>query len=106
MTEYTVASPPPVQTETSQRRSRWVDLLDECRKHPGEWRRVIEPMRKSTAAQIASDIRNIHRRDARKSRLRGFAEGDKFEAVWGNDPNDSDTDHYYLWLRFDGNDAD
>lgn len=63
-------------------------------------------MRKSTAAQIASDIRNIHRRDARKSRLRGFEAGDKFEAVWGNDPADDDTEHYYLWLRFDGNDND
>jgi hypothetical protein len=100
MAGYTVASEPPVQQD--QRRSRWADLFEECRKYPNEWRRVVDPMKKSTAAQIASDIRNAHTRDVKKSRLRGFEAGDMWDAKWGQDPSDKDPDAFYIWLRFLG----
>jgi hypothetical protein len=102
MSLMTIASTPPNRQE-AQRRSRWSQLFDECRQYKGEWRRIIEPLRKSTAAQIASDIRNAHHRDLAKTRLRGFEAGDHWEAVWGTDlDNDPDTNNYYIWLRYVG----
>jgi hypothetical protein len=101
MTDYTFAEAPPSKQE-SARRSRWADLFEECRQHPGEWRRIKEPLKRSTAAQIASDIRNVHKRDSMKTRLRGFKPDDKWEAVWSNSPDDTNTDNYYIWLRFLG----
>lgn len=98
---YTIASKPPVK-DTTQKRSRWTELFDECRSTPGEWRRMVEPLRKATAAQIASDIRNSHTRNLEKARLKGFLPGDKWESAWGNDPSDTDPEHYYVWLRYVG----
>lgn len=97
---YTISSTPPTRTSSSQKRSRWAELFTECREHPGEWRRMIEPLRRSTAAQIASDIRNAHTRDLNKTRLRGLLPTDRWDAVWGNDPDDADEEHFYIWLRF------
>lgn len=92
---------PPTQKET-QRRSRWADLFAECRNAPGEWRRIKEPLKRSTAAQIASDIRNVHRRETQKTRLRGFLPGDHWEAVWGNGPDDPEKKNFYIWPRYIG----
>jgi hypothetical protein len=103
--KYTVASTPPVAQE-SQKRSRWAELFKECRAVPGEWRRVIAPQAKATAAQIASDIRNAHTRDLDKARLRGLLPTDRWEASWGNDPVDSDPEHFYVWLRYVGHVAE
>lgn len=97
----TISSSPPSKQD-AQKRSRWAELFEECREHQGEWRRIIEPLRKTTAAQIASDIRNSHSRDLTKSRLRGFEPGDHWEAVWGQEDDDADKDNYYIWLRYVG----
>jgi hypothetical protein len=98
---YTIASTPPVK-DIAQKRSRWAELFDECRAVPGEWRRMVEPLRKATAAQIASDIRNSHNRDLDKSRMKGFEPTDRWESAWGLDPTDPDPTHYYVWLRYVG----
>lgn len=98
---YTIPSSPPVRDE-HQKRSRWAELFEECRAVPGEWRRMVEPLRKATASQIASDIRNAHNRDLDKARLRGLLETDRWESAWGNDPTDPDEEHFYVWLRFVG----
>ena len=98
---YTIASNPPVK-DSSQRRSRWSDLFDECRAVPGEWRRMVEPLSKATAAQIASDIRNAHTRDSDKARLKGFLPTDRWESAWGADPSDGNPAHFYVWLRYVG----
>lgn len=98
---YTIPSTPPVK-ELSQKRSRWTELFQECRDHPNEWRRLTEPMRRASAAQIASDIRNAHLRDFSKVRIRGFLPDDKWDAAWGTDPNDTDPTHFYVWLRYLG----
>jgi hypothetical protein len=97
---YTIKSEPPTLPE-AQRRSRWVELFDECRSHPGEWRRVVEPMAKATAAQVASDIRNAHRRDVTKTRVRGLDANDEWETVWGVDPSGRSTE-YFIWLKYVG----
>lgn len=98
---YTIPSSPPVREET-QKRSRWAELFEECRKAHGDWRRMLEPLTKATAAQIASDIRNAHTRDLDKSRLKGLLPGDLWEAAWGKDPSDPNPAHYYVWLRYIG----
>lgn len=98
---YTIASAPPTPDST-HRRSRWADLFEECRNHPGEWRRMIEPMKRSTAAQIASDIRNSYRRDPDKSRLRGLLATDRWETTWGPDPSEDDPEKCFIWLRYIG----
>lgn len=100
---YTIAEAPPTK-KIQVRRSRWTDLFDECRNNPGEWRRIREPLKRSTAAQIASDIRNVHRREIEKTRLRGFHQDDKWEAVWANSPNDPNPENFYIWLRYLGKD--
>jgi len=100
MNAYTVASKPPGRTPTTQKRSRWAALFAECRSFPGEWRRMIEPMKKSTASQVASDIRNAHTRDLRKSRIRGLLPTDRWEAAWGRDASDPNPNHFYVWLRY------
>jgi hypothetical protein len=97
--EYTVASAPPVEA-ASQRRSYWTELFAECRSYPNEWRRTARSFSKSTAAQIASDVRNMARRDPTKFRLRGFMPGDRWEAVWGVEVETSATGEFFLWLRF------
>jgi hypothetical protein len=103
--KYTIASTPP-GAQGFQKRSRWAELFDECRAVPGEWRRIIAPLAKATAAQIASDIRNAHTRDLDKARLRGLLPTDRWEASWGNDPDDSDPEHFYVWLRYVGHIAE
>lgn len=97
---YTIQSEPPVLPEV-QRRSRWADLFAECREHPGEWRRILEPMAKATAAQVASDIRNAYRRDLTKVRIRGLRNDDQWETVWGPDPGEQ-ADQYFIWLKYVG----
>lgn len=75
----------------------WEELFDECRKYENEWRRTMIPMKKSTAMQLASDIRNAHRRDIAKSRLRGLNKNERWDAAWGEEEG-----QYWIWLRFLG----
>jgi hypothetical protein len=101
MSKHIVVEEPPVKQD--QRRSRWVEVFEEARAHKGEWCRISEPLKRSTAAQIASDIRNAHLRDPEKSRLRGFKPGEMWEARWGTHPDkDPDPEHYYIWLKYLG----
>lgn len=102
---WTVPSTPPVPGR-SQRRSKWAALFDECREQPGVWRRTVEQFRPTTAAQIASDIRNAWRRDPKKMRLRGLRQGERWEAVWGPAPEAAEPEVCFIWLRFisDGRD--
>jgi hypothetical protein len=102
--KYTIASTPPTRA-VRQKRSRWAELFAECRSEPGEWRRTVEWFSKTTAGQIASDIRSAHGRDLAKSRLRGLLETDRWEAVWGLDSTDPDPSHHYVWLRYVGVEA-
>ncbi|CAB4365392.1 unannotated protein [freshwater metagenome] len=98
--EFTVASEPPT-CDRRQRRSRWAALFAECRSRPGEWRQIREPMKPSSAHQIASDLRSAHRRAPDKSRMRGILLGDRWETVADTLPGES-TDQVYVWLRFVG----
>ena len=98
---FTIASTPPGPA-VRQRRSRWAELLEEARQRPQEWRRLVEPMSKSTATQIASDLRNSNHRPIEKNRVKGLLEGETWEAQWGTDPADPDPSNCYIWLRYMG----
>ena len=97
----TIKSTPP-NLRKPQRRAYWPGVFAEARECPGEWIRTAKPFRRDTAAQVASDLRNAHRRGAGKLRVSGFEDGDLWETRWGNDPTDPDPEHFYIWLRFDG----
>ena len=99
MTLYLCVPSDPPPSRRRPRRSRWVAILSEARSAPGEWRRVMTPMTMSTATQIASDLRNSHRRDLSKLRVRGVEPLDIWEARWGVDPTGL-TEHYFIWLRW------
>ncbi len=76
-------------------------VFEEARECPGEWVRTARWFHKATAQQLASDLRNAHRRSS-KTRVSGHRPGDLWETRWGNDPSDPDAGHFYIWLRFDG----
>ncbi|MFZ9629987.1 MAG: hypothetical protein ACO3C1_11620 [Ilumatobacteraceae bacterium] len=96
----TIKSTPP-NARKPQRRSYWPTVFAEARECPGEWVRTEKWFNRSTAAQVASDLRNAHRR-ATKMRVSGFMPGDRWDTRWDNDPADDNPDHFYIWLRFDG----
>lgn len=100
--EYTIPELPPEIIRP--RVSKWRDLFEECRAKPGRWRRTKESFQRSTAAQIASDVRNAWKRDPVKMRMRGLIAGERWEAVCGPSPEGTDPDRHYLWLRYMGND--
>ena len=77
-------------------------VFAEARECPGEWVRIDRWFNRSTAAQVASDLRNAHRRDVSKMRFSGVEHGDVWDTWWGADPADADPDHFYLWLCFLG----
>ena len=97
----TIRSAPP-NVRTRQRRAFWPGVLAEARECPGEWVRTEKWFNRSTASQVASDLRNCHRRAPEKMRVSGILPGDVWETRWENDPTDTDADHFYIWLRFDG----
>jgi hypothetical protein len=98
------APPVPVPSRRVGRKS-WETRLSQTRARQGEWVRVVEPMTKPTASQIASDIRRSHERDPGTIRVNGILPGEKWEAVYRNDPIDPDDSHFYVWLRWLGNGA-
>jgi hypothetical protein len=98
--KHTIAGEPPMLPR-AQRRSIWTEVFDEGRAHPGEWRRVARPMSKSTASQIASDIRNATHRDPARSRLRGLRHGDRWETQWGKAAG-VDSGEYFVWITYVG----
>ena len=97
---YTVAVGPPPQKQRS-RFSMWEALFDECRAFQGEWRRTAQPLSKSTAAQLSSDIRNAYKRDFVKSRLRGLSSDEKWDAAWGEGDGD-EAGQFYVWIKYEG----
>jgi len=98
---FTIKSTPP-NLRKPQRRSYWPTVFAEARECPGEWVRTEKWFHRATAAQVASDLRNAHRRSPGKMRVSGFLPGDRWETRWENDPADPDAEHFYIWLRFDG----
>ena len=96
---YTIPSEPPAR-KPSQRRSPWTVILADSRRQPCEWLRVAEPMTRSTATQVASDLRCAHRREPSKFRVKGVLAGDRWETQWAHDEADPDTTNFYVWLRW------
>jgi hypothetical protein len=72
----------------------WQEVFEECRRDTGNWRRADAPMKRSTASQLASDIRNAHRRNAVKARLAGLRSDERWDAQWGEVDGE-----FYIWLR-------
>lgn len=97
---YTFPDEPPVSKR--QRRSFWAEVFDECRESPGEWRRVAQTFKKSTALQFASDVRSVWRRDPAKLRMRGLYAGERWESKAVEVPDGS----WALYLRFMGRDGE
>lgn len=95
-TQFTIDAGVPPQRQRT-RFSLWEALFDECRAYMGEWRRTAQSFSKSTATQLASDIRNAYRRDVVKSRLKGLAADERWDAAWGEDDG-----RYYLWIKYLG----
>jgi hypothetical protein len=96
MTPYTIKSDPPPTTRRGKR-SYWPEVLAEVRAAKGGWRMVAKPMTRSTAMQVASDLRNAHRRDPKKLRLRGGLPTDRWETQWASGGNGSPE--YFVWVR-------
>lgn len=102
--EYTVPEMPP-ESARPWRVSKWRDLFDECRAEPGVWRRTKESFKPTTAAQIASDVRNSWKRDPAKMRMRGLGAEERWEAVAGPSPEGVEPGRHFLWLRYMGSDG-
>lgn len=95
--ELTVSTEGPPRQQR-QRFSMWEELFEECRAHQGKWRRTKNYMRKSSAAQLSSDIRNAHKRESAKSRLHGLRANEVWDAAWG----EGEEGKFYLWIKYDG----
>jgi len=78
----------------------WSAILGELRASPNEWRRLRDPMSRSLACQLASDLRNAHRREPGRFRIRALEPTDRFDAVWGHDPTRPRESACYLWIRW------
>lgn len=96
MTTYTIKSDPPA-TKRRGKRSYWPEVLAEVRAAKGAWRMVAKPMTRSTAMQVASDLRNAHTRDPKKMRVRGSLPTDRWETQWA--PSSDNLQEYFLWMR-------
>lgn len=95
--EFTVDAGQPPQRQRT-RFSLWEALFAECRNFMGEWRRTGQSFSKSTATQLASDIRNAYRRDTVKARLKGLESDERWDAAWGV----GEDGEYYIWLKYLG----
>lgn len=71
-------------------------MFDQCRSYEGQWRRVAFPMARSTVVQLASDIRNAHRRP-RGIRVAGVRADERWSADW----EEIEQGHWLL-LRYEG----
>ena len=78
----------------------WPARLALARSKPGAWFRTSTPMTRSTASQVASDLRCSFRRRLGSIRVSGVLAGERWEAEYGNDLSDSDLSHFYVWFRF------
>lgn len=96
MSATTVAEAPP-ERDRKSRFSVWAAAFEEARAHPGQWRRVLPERKRSTVQQIASDVRNAHKRG--KTRMKGILPGERWAAEWGEKPSGSGD--FYVWIRLD-----
>ena len=100
-----VGSAPPSMDPRRGRRTLWPERLDVGRANPGEWIRVTEPFARTTAAQLASDLRNAHTRNPRTMRVRGAAAGERWETVWGPLDDATESGEFFIWFRLVASDA-
>ena len=95
----TVENPPvPVPWK---RRSFWVVALEEIRRNPRVWHRADRLYTRATAAQIASDLRSVHRRGAENVRVKGVRDGEAWDARWELSP-DGPANQYAIWVMYLG----
>ena len=85
----------PPRGDPWKRRSFWVKALSEVREKPGVWHRVDRLYTKSTANQIASDLRSAHRRDA--VRVKGVLDGETWDARAELSP-EGPEDQFAIWV--------
>jgi hypothetical protein len=93
-----VEDPPPTPWK---RRSFWVVALEQIRLKPGVWHRADRLYTRATAAQIASDLRSVHRRGAKNVRVKGVLDGEAWDARWELSP-DGPANQYAIWVMFLG----
>ena len=81
---------------TRRRTSFWIRTFGHARQSEG-WVKVPRLYTRTTAAQLASDISNAHRRDA-ENRMHGVLVGEQWEAYWQPAPDGPVGDHE-VWVR-------
>ena len=81
---------------TGRRTSFWIRTFAHARTAQG-WVKVPRLYTRTTAAQLASDISNAHRRSG-AHRMRGVLDGEQWEAYWQAAPNGPAGDHE-VWVR-------
>ncbi len=91
----TTPNEPPDETPW-KRRSFWVKVLAEVRGKPGVWHRVDRLYTKSTASQIASDLRSSHRRES--VRVKGVLDGEQWDARAEESP-EGPKDQFTIWVK-------
>jgi hypothetical protein len=94
-------STPPIQPgrRAPQPKHLWPRRFADARRHRGEWVKIVTAMSRSTAAQLASDIRRIGLRDPKSIRVKGYLPDERWDAAFGNDPSDQDPSRFYIWVR-------
>jgi hypothetical protein len=81
-----------------QRRwSFWCRTFELARSR-NDWSLVARSYTRSTAAQLASDIKNAHRREDEYQRVRGIVPGELWQARW-EPANDGAAGRYVVWIR-------
>ncbi|MEY4174005.1 MAG: hypothetical protein RI900_1170 [Actinomycetota bacterium] len=88
----------PTQAPFRQRRSSFWCRTFETARQAGDWTLVERTYSRSTAAQLASDINNAHRREEDYQRVRGIGVGEVWEARWDHAAQ-SDTGRFRVWIR-------
>lgn len=86
---YTERSRPP--RRPFDRSSKWRQSVDEAREGRGEWRRVLHPLKRSTAQQMGSDIKS--RREFPRGRF-GILPGEGWQTSYGQVEKDGP---WFVW---------
>lgn len=81
---------------TNARTSFWIRTFAAARAQ-ADWMLVDRQYTRATAAQVASDINNAHRR-APHQRIRGVHDGERWEAYWEAAPHGPIGD-FVIWIR-------
>ena len=80
-----------------RRSSFWCRTFDLARAND-DWTLVGRTYSRSTAAQLASDIKNAHRREDEYLRVRGIVPGETWQARW-EPASAGDMSRYQVWIR-------